>query len=245
VIADDPVSDSGRPSARQPLLKRGRIRQRRPGRPKQQAAADLRTLYLDAALHTFLTRGYERTSIEEIARAAKASKMTLYRQFGSKEDLFRLVVNEAITRTRDSLRFTADEMGSPDEVLLRVVRRLYDGFTNPWMLAVLRLVIAEYERFPELAKELRSHNSELLGSVEDYLRRATESGHLAVPDPRAGAWQLALLASGGVRFLIAEPIADPAKREFWIQSIFVFARNSWRPLPRNLRHAAGKKKTRK
>lgn len=51
---------------------------------------------LDAAQALFLERGYQRTTIERIARAARASKATVYEHFPSKEELFLAVAVHAM-----------------------------------------------------------------------------------------------------------------------------------------------------
>lgn len=206
---------------KRPRSKRGRI-------PLEEIE-DRRRLYLDVALKTFTSKGYDSTTIEEIAKTAGAGKITFYRQFGNKEELFRLVVKETIRKTVATLAI--DEMGEQpiEQALLHIVGLLYEGFTNPSLLAVRRLVVSEYLRFPELARELRSHNRELLGSLENFLAQADRRGELVIPDPHAAALQLSTVASGGMRFLFSDPISDPEKKDFWIQSVFRFAWNSWRP----------------
>lgn len=57
---------------------------------------------LDAALSAFLEFGIRRTSMGEIARRGGVSPASLYRWFGSKDDIVSAVV------TRDLRRFTAD-----------------------------------------------------------------------------------------------------------------------------------------
>jgi hypothetical protein len=62
-----------------------------------------------------------------------------------------------------------------------------------------------------------------------FLHQADAQGLLRVADPHAGAYQLAALASGGVRFLIHEPLQATADKRAWVDAIFEFAWNSWRP----------------
>lgn len=199
------------------------------GRVPTEELGQRRQFYLDAALETFLSKGYDRTTIDEIAKAAGAGKITFYKQFGNKDELFRLVVNEAIRQTRSSLTFDQLEEQPVREALKTIIGLLYEGFTNPYLLAVRRLVVSEYQRFPELARELRSHNRELLLSLENFLERAHRRGDLIIPDAHAAAMQLSTVASGGMRFLISEPFSDPGKTQFWIDSVFEFAWNSWSP----------------
>ena len=206
------------------------VRKRSPGRPPQHKAEDLRELYLEAALATFLANGYEGSSIEEIARTAKASKMTLYRLYGTKEELFRRVVSLAIERARRDTRLDLAAFRSNRDALRELVHHLHDAFTAPTWLGIQRLVIAEKTRFPALAQELRSHERELMGPVEAFLREADALGALNIGDARAAAYQLAALASGGTRFLIHEPLGNAAQKRAWIDAVFEFAWNSWRPV---------------
>jgi AcrR family transcriptional regulator len=205
------------------------VRRRSAGRPPQHQAEDLHALYLQAALETFLAKGYAGSSIEEIARLAKASKMTLYRLYGTKHELFRRVVKLAIERTANTMQVDPAAFGSAREGLRELVQHLHDALTDPTWLDVMRLVIAEGARFPALARELRSYDRELMDPVEAFLRQADARGMLRIADPHAAAFQLAALASGGVRFLIHEPLQSVADKRAWIDAIFEFAWSSWRP----------------
>ena len=46
-----------------------------------------RTAVVAAAIELFAERGYDQTSVDEIARAAGVSRSTFFRQFGGKEDV--------------------------------------------------------------------------------------------------------------------------------------------------------------
>jgi AcrR family transcriptional regulator len=61
-------------------------------------AADLarRDAVLDSALLTFARHGYRKTSMEEVARAARISRPGLYYLFDSKEALFRAAATRAL-----------------------------------------------------------------------------------------------------------------------------------------------------
>lgn len=205
------------------------VRRRRPGRPCDADSEALRELYLQAALDTFLARGYAGASVEEIARVAKAGKTTFYRQFGNKAELFRLAAHYAIGKVRSRLQHPLVAGSAPEQVVPEIVSRLHIGLTDPEYLAVLRLVIAESERFPELSEALLRDDHYMLEPVVDYLSRATAEGLLAVPDPYAATMQLAALAIGGTRSLIKKPRTDAASRAHWVAAVSQFALAAWRP----------------
>ena len=208
------------------------VTRRSAGRPSRDDADVLRALYLEIALETFLARGYEGTSIEEIARVAKAGKMTFYRQFGSKSELFHRVAQHAIAKVRERLHSPQALRGTPDHVLPELIERLHIALTDPGYLAILRLVIAERGRFPELGESLLATDRTLLQPVVEYLEKAAAAGELAVPDAYAGAMQLAALAAGGSRFLLKEPRTDAKSRRQWVKAVAHFVMAAWKPVKR-------------
>ncbi len=64
------------------------------GRPRE---FDL-DLALDTALHVFWRKGYEGTSLSDLTDAVGVSRPSLYAAFGSKEDLFRRVLDRYTAR---------------------------------------------------------------------------------------------------------------------------------------------------
>lgn len=69
------------------------------GHPQSMVAdTDRRATVLESALVTFARFGYRKTSMEEVARAARISRPGLYFLFTSKEILFRAAVTQALER---------------------------------------------------------------------------------------------------------------------------------------------------
>ena len=143
---------------------------RSPGRPTQSAAPELRAICLAAARQTFLEKGYSGATIEEIARRAKASKMTIYRQFGSKEQLFKIVAEDAIANARRKFDPTAWTDETDYKVaLMDMIARMHSALTDQAYLDVLKLVISEKERFPNVASTMLSHDTSLLQPIHSQL----------------------------------------------------------------------------
>lgn len=59
---------------------------------REQNKVQKKTSFLDAAEKLFMQKGFEHTSIDEVAKEAGLTKRTLYQYFLSKEDLFYAVV---------------------------------------------------------------------------------------------------------------------------------------------------------
>lgn len=122
------------------------------GRPRQSEAGEVERRLLDAALQRFLVKGVEGASCEDIARAAGASKATLYARYANKEALFEAVVRRHVA----TLLVPAETIPSlPLEGRLRHVGQgILEHALQPDTLAMMRLVIATSSRAPLLAAEV-------------------------------------------------------------------------------------------
>jgi AcrR family transcriptional regulator len=112
---------------------------------------------LNAAFSSFMKEGYPATSTLEIATRARVSKRALYKLVGSKQELLAACIREragrlrvpadmAIPANRDELAHALTALGS------RLVREISD----PNVIAVFRLAIAEAVTAPEAAWALDS-----------------------------------------------------------------------------------------
>lgn len=105
-----------------------------------------------AARVLFLERGYEGTSMDAVAAAAPVSKRTLYHHFSGKADLFAAVIDAAWSHLRRAPPLPGDAEEDPRAVLTAYVERLQAHWDRPDVIPLLRLVIAEAPRFPELSQ---------------------------------------------------------------------------------------------
>ncbi|WP_175907801.1 TetR/AcrR family transcriptional regulator [Burkholderia seminalis] len=212
------------------LLKRIRTVQKgalkRPqGRPTAEQADHLRDTMIHTALHEFMTRGFEGASLEAIAREAKVGKVTIYRQFGTKEALFREVLGFARHSLREQLTASIVE-GTPRQVLRNVIGRLVEVVSHPDFVAVLRLTIAEAPRFPDLAAAASKNSDFALTGLVEYLDRLRADGVIFIEDPHVAASQLAELATGGVRTLV-RPRPTRAERKRTVDAVYTTLARAW------------------
>src|SRR5690242_20866836 len=80
---------------------------------------------LDIGRRLFAERGFEGTSVEEIAARAEVSKPVVYEHFGGKEGLYAVVVDREVRRLLDMMREALGE-GSPRVLLERAASALLD-----------------------------------------------------------------------------------------------------------------------
>jgi AcrR family transcriptional regulator len=105
---------------------------------------------LDAATELFLKVGYEQTSIDAILARSGGSKSTLYAYFPTKEDLFRSVIDSVVANSE--LGTALDISANARAVLTEFAVNRQRVVLSPRHRAVVGLVIAERERFPDLAQ---------------------------------------------------------------------------------------------
>ncbi|HEX7730309.1 MAG TPA: TetR/AcrR family transcriptional regulator [Terracidiphilus sp.] len=152
------------------------------GRPPLDAAD--RKRILDATAEVFLEHGFERASTAEIARRARTSKQTLYQLFPSKAELFVAVIGSHTEQlfVRHNEYLASDK--PPRVALGEMAYSILKLFTAPDFLSLYRILVAEAQNFPELARQLWLHST-VRGHalLAEYLR----SRRIGGPDYRKTA----------------------------------------------------------
>jgi AcrR family transcriptional regulator len=145
------------------------------------------------ARRLFLERGFAGTSTDAIAAAAGVSKQTLYAYYPSKEELLADVLRQIIHADPQSQLLVVDEGGfeSADAVrqaLGELARRLIANVMQPDYLALMRVVIAETPRLPQLGSLYRAAVPErVLANVAAILASARANGVIGSVDADAAS----------------------------------------------------------
>ncbi len=148
-------------------------------------------LILDAARQMFLERGYDETSLDDVAAASGVSKTTVYNNFGDKEALFRAVVLAVTGHAEQIISELGSILSGPEpaaERLTAVARTLAYGVLSPAVVQLRRLAISEALRFPGIVSEYwdRAPARTLALLTESFATMAAR-GELDVDDPAAAA----------------------------------------------------------
>lgn len=138
---------------------------------------------IEGAHHVFMTAGYEGASVDDIARAAKVSKATLYSYFPDKRALFAEVARQACEeQTRRSMKF-AEFQGPFRDRLFQGCRSFIAFLYSPFGLQMFRAVIAESARFPEFGQQFwETGPGAAHAALIDLFQSAIEDGELAPID---------------------------------------------------------------
>jgi TetR/AcrR family transcriptional regulator, mexJK operon transcriptional repressor len=140
------------------------------------------------AEQVFFENGFTDATMQSIAVRAGASKETLYRHFGSKEELFAELVE---ARARDFIQDLDEHFsrtGTVEQILTGVGLRGIEMLFDPIAIKLCRTVIAESPRNPALGcifLDEGPHRVRL--GLSKFLTGATARGELACPDPDQAA----------------------------------------------------------
>ena len=165
-----------------------------------------------AAQRLFLRSGLQRTSMDAIAIEARVSKQTLYRYFGSKDELFVAVLTGLTTepvkaQVEKVMPAAPLTIGELEEGLLALATGALDVLLNPTYLALLRIVIAESEGFPELAGMFRSTViARGAGSITSFLTSEHVAPLVLIPEI---APALRLLVGPLLSYVLGALLGDP------------------------------------
>ena len=170
-----------------------RENQRQRGTRSQQTRDRLRA----AAHRLFLRQGYLATSIDAIlAEAGIASKETLYRHYANKEALFvdvlrSLTMEQPGFAERLALLPPPHDLPSLRHALTQLAREILAMMTQPEYLPLVRMIIAEAPRFPQLGTLFFSTVTQRgLTILVDLLRQAREHQIIADVDADVAAHTL-------------------------------------------------------
>src|SRR5215472_5102088 len=161
----------------------------RPGsRAEQRRRTEARIL--DAAAQIFLAAGYERTTIRAVASAAGVDAGLVMHYFGSKQELFRRVIDAApvpeVSGTPEQiLAALADRLASEPTASLALLRSM---LTNPEAASAASAALARYQT--QIAQAIPADDASLRAAVISAIilgvmvsRHLIKYDELATADP--------------------------------------------------------------
>ncbi|MFE3637128.1 TetR family transcriptional regulator [Streptomyces sp. NPDC059168] len=174
---------------------------RRRGRPPRTESAGTRERILAAAREEFSERGYEKTSVRGIAKAAGVDSALVHHYFGTKEQIFEASIEVAFAPALEAPGVITDvPLTEVGERLTRFVLGVWENpTTRTPLLAILRSAV----------------NNETAAAVfrrlvaSQLLRRVAAQVDLPDPELRAELAAAQLVGTAMMRYVIKlEPLAS-------------------------------------
>lgn len=123
------------------------------GRPTLAELGRRKATVMEVATQLFTAQGYAETSLVDIAKRAGVATRTLYQHFGDKEAIFREVVF-----ARRAASLLPPSTPAADATLFEALQReasdLLDYVLAERSVDLMRLMVAESRRFPDLMKKV-------------------------------------------------------------------------------------------
>ncbi|APY87866.1 TetR family transcriptional regulator [Streptomyces alfalfae] len=157
---DDVATDSSNASPA------GKEKQPRRTRRTRMTGAERREQLLDIGRTLFAAKGFEGTSVEEIAAKAGVSKPVVYEHFGGKEGLYAVVVDREMRQLLDMVT-GALTAGHPRELLEQAAFALLDyieTYTDGFRILVRDSPVAQSTgTFASLISDIATQVEDILG----------------------------------------------------------------------------------
>lgn len=165
-----------------------------PGRPKD---AGKRAAILDAARRLFVSLGFERVSMDQIAAEAGVSKLTVYSHFGDKESLFGEAVRAHCEQGMPTSLFDAQPGTPVRERLLAIGHAFFAMVMTPEAIAGHRILCSPQVTSTGLPTVFwEAGPQRVQAAFAALLERRAASGELEVDDADLAAAQFFTLLKG-------------------------------------------------
>lgn len=162
---------------------------------------------LAAAYSLFEEHGFHATGVDAIANEARTTKRTLYRIFGSKENLALRVIQIHDQNFREHLQRSIDAAtGTPRQKILAVFDYYQGWFDSDGFRGCIfiKAMIEFQTSFPRLRNAAQGSKEQL----RSYLEKLCS--HLNIEDPRALSSEIQILLEGSIITAQASPGCESA-----------------------------------
>lgn len=145
------------------------------GRPRD--AEQTRKRILDAATAEFARKGLGGARVDEIAARSKANKRMIYHYFGSKEELFKAVIETAYVGIRTAeKKLHLDEL-EPEEAIATLVRFTWNYYLqHPEFLTLVNSENLHRAKHLKNSEVIRTVSGQFVSMVKSILDRGVAKG---------------------------------------------------------------------
>ena len=156
---------------------------------------EIRKRIVFVASKIFTRFGFRKTTMEEIAIAAKKGKSSIYYYFNSKEDIFRAVVEREAEELKKDLHKAVENVEDPIEKLRTyVLFRMHKLNTLTNFYAALKHEYLDHLEFIENIRKEYDRNE--IQVVKSILQKGIDMGKFDIADPELAAVAIATAMKG-------------------------------------------------
>ncbi|MGZ8244878.1 TetR/AcrR family transcriptional regulator [Methylomagnum sp.] len=183
----------------------------KPGRPRDPERV---RRVLEAAEQQFLEQGFERTSMEAVAKASGVSKMTIYAYFPTKKALFEATIGRRIDAAFDFQSGVELPPADPRQALTLIGRHFLALIRADDVIRKQRVLFAEAGVQQDACSAFFQQGPlNIVARVRDFLDSAVAAGSLARHESEAGADQFLSLFLGTAHIKAMLGLGKPTPEE--------------------------------
>ncbi|QEU09203.1 MULTISPECIES: TetR family transcriptional regulator [Paracoccus] len=146
-------------------------------KPRIRDADATKARILKAALNEFARNGFGGARVDVIAEKADANKRMLYHYFGSKEELFQTVLENAYIDIRDAEQKLALDHLPPKEALARLVRFTWEYYLkHPEFITLVNSENLHRAKHLKKSEIVKIYSRRFVSMVDTILERGVASG---------------------------------------------------------------------
>lgn len=158
----------------------------------------------DAAMEVFLEKGYQNTTMENIAKNAGLSKGGLYHYFKSK-DMILIHVNQKISAEIEKIMKNAFKKSSVKEGILTYIR----NYLKYWLehlkeTTFLFLSITKIMENQELLEYYQMYTEDYISYFQEAFKRGVQSGEFIEHNVKTSALTLTAALDGIISYMIMD-----------------------------------------
>lgn len=145
------------------------------------------------AAHVFVKKGYDRTSVREIADACNIGMGTLYRYIGSKEDILYIVIRDGLARYVNFHENVIERLNKnrPDEALRLAIDEYYRMVDRSQDLMLFAFQETK-NLLPDAQEAILDLDKRIVSSFEKLLIKGCEAGVFSIRDTKIAAHNIVI-----------------------------------------------------
>lgn len=145
---------------------------------KERDKSKKRATIIEGAIDVFINMGYELASMDKIAETAGVSKRTVYNHFGSKENLFQVIVDDFLAQRQELKTIIYDPEKSLEEQLLAFAYAEIFLIDSPRRLGLSRFMTITFLKDINYARKIVAKYPPSYNMLLEWLKEAEIDGKI-------------------------------------------------------------------